>query len=89
MFSRYTVIVRKKIQADIVFRVAHKIGVIKTSVLRIEIENLSFTFQGCVHTEQISMLILKFKTGNIVSDFNWNCLMVFNQTEIRIPMYII
>ena len=53
------------------------VGVIKTSVLRIEIENQSFTFQGCVDIEQISMLILKFKPGNIVSDFNWDHFMVF------------
>jgi hypothetical protein len=45
-------------------------GSIETSVLRIEKDSQFFIFQVCV-IEQISMLILIFKYGNNVSDFDW------------------
>ena len=52
-------------------------GSIETSVLMIEKENQSFISQVCVDIEQISILILKFKHGNTVSEFDLDYFMGF------------
>ena len=56
-------------------------GAIETSVLRIEKDNQFFLSRVCVDIEQISMLILKFKPGNIVSDFDLDHFMVLKSND--------